>query len=365
MFSLNTVEQSLQRGRTNVYEIVTNSHDSTAFVPRSLTCPSDHRGGNRFKVLSIDGGGIRGIIPLKVLVALEGIIGPLSQHFDLIAGTSTGGIIGLSLAGSVNELRAADILDLYETRSNEIFVENPYKSTHNIAAQFINTLGIGRDQLLRTLIDYPFYSQSGIDKLAAEIFNDLLMKDTRTNVLIPSVDVSHLRTHCFTNRTIKDAFLSIRDVAAATSAAPTYFPYKIIDGKKYVDGGLSCNNPAEQAFWYTIKNRIPMESSYIFSLGTGFDDIDEMNSASHNRLYWAKRIFPTINTSLSNQIDENLSAVFGGRYLRLNPRLSRSIELDDHSPNTISELLESGNQLVEDAVDKIRGMAQILSPESI
>lgn len=277
MFSIHQVEKSLQNySGVSTGEVTANRFTLTDFVPRSLTARSDHGGDSRFKILSIDGGGIRGIVPLKVLVALEDIIGrtsPLSDHFDLIAGTSTGGIIGLSLAGSASRLKASDLLNLYENRSNEIFVTNPYQRVHNIAAELVHVTGLGRDTLLRGLIDAPFYSRSGVEKIAKEIFNDLLMKDMRTNVLIPAVDTTNSTTRRFTNREKKDAFLPIQDVAIATSAAPTFFPHKVIDGHTYVDGGLSCNNPAEQAFWYATINRIPMESSYIVSLGTGFSDV--------------------------------------------------------------------------------------------
>jgi hypothetical protein len=90
-------------------QVALRQSEQIIFNPRPLTERMDQRGDNKFKILSIDGGGTRGIIPLKILVELEGHIGPISETFDLIGGTSTGGIIALCLTASRTELSAREV----------------------------------------------------------------------------------------------------------------------------------------------------------------------------------------------------------------------------------------------------------------
>lgn len=369
MFELGAFQNSLARARdlpVSLWDV----RQQEAFVPRSLTEKMEARGDRKFKILSIDGGGIRGIIPLKVLSALERIIGRLSDTFDLIAGTSTGAIIALSLTASKANLRASDVLNLYETRSHEIFRSNPHRRAHEFVAGMIPRFKAGQEELIRSLIDHPFYTDEGLTQLASEIFGETLMRHTRTNVLIPAVDITHLNapiTKRFTNLTKADAFFAVQDVGLASAAAPTYFPYKHLKGRTYVDGGLSCNNPAEQSHWHARHHNVSLESDHILSLGTGFTDIEGIpDSRQHNRLYWTKKIFPTVNGTLSNTIDANLRGLFGeDRYWRLNPGLTREIDLDDNSPATLAELSNAGDALVEENADRIREIARILQPEAI
>lgn len=337
--------------------------------PPSLTARMEGRGDRKFKVLAIDGGGIRGIIPLKVLTELERYIGPISNTFDLIAGTSTGGMIALALTGSVAKLRARDILPLYQTRAGEIFLPNPHRKLHDLAISALNLSG-GSDKIAKGLVDYPLYTNNGLRCLSSEIFEGSFMKDTRTNVLIPAVDITNFHrpsTELFNNRSREHAFLAIQDVVCATAAAPTYFPHKRFNQAIYVDGGLSCNNPAEQAYWYARKNKVAIDCEHILSLGTGFTDIEGLTSetGNHNLLYWAKRIFPTVDATLARTIDYNLKSSLGDRYWRINPGLTQEISLDDHSSDTLKTLNEIGDTLVENSQDVIREIAARLQPEAL
>lgn len=341
-------------------------HQPVEFNPPPLSARMEERGDRTFKILSLDGGGIRGIIPLKILTSLEGFIGPISETFDLISGTSTGGIISLGLTASRQRLRAQDILEIYQNRAQEIFLPNPKRVGYETAIKFLPRLLPGQETIIQGLIDHPRYTDAGVQRLANGIFGDSLMKDTRTNVFIPSVDISNIHqpfTQYFTNRKREHAFLAIQDVVAATSAAPTYFPYKKIGGATYVDGGLSCNNPAKECCWHALSHGIPPGSFQVLSLGTGFADMEGIPEAgNHNLFYWAKRIFPTMNATLSSTVDRDLRECLGDRYWRINPGLQREIDLADHSQETLIELNDIGNRLVEDQIDNIRALARLLRP---
>lgn len=348
----------------------TMGREFSAFEPRPLTEKMEQRGDHKFKVLSIDGGGIRGIIPLKILAELEKYIdGPLSDTFDLIAGTSTGGIVALALTASSNQLKASDILRLYQTRSNEMFLSNPLRSVHDAAVYALPRIWTGQEMILKGLADYPLYTNEGLNRLAGEIFGDNLMKDTRTNVLIPATNITDTNkpTTClFNNQNSYHAFLSVQDIACATSAAPCFFPKKSIDKSTYVDGGLSCNNPALAAFLHGTENHVSPESEYILSLGTGFTDVEGINhqGKEHNLLFWAKNIFPITSTALSNDIDQRLQGILRDRYWRINPGIEREISLDDNSVDTLEELNQIGNNLIEEKQEDIRTVARILQPSA-
>ncbi len=338
------------------------------YHPPSLLSKMEARNDGRFKILSIDGGGIRGIVPLKVLVELEGHIGPVSDTFDLISGTSTGGIIALSLTGSPQQLTAKNVLHLYETEANKIFMPNPGKRLHDISTYAVSRL-VGEAKLkgVKKLIDCPTYTRDGLDKLANDMFGEQLLKDVSTNIYIPAIDITTPvpQAHFFNNRDSEDAFLALKDVAGATSAAPTYFLNKKIANRAYVDGGLGYNNPAQEACFYAERQGVRPDAEYVLSLGTGFADIEGIGGPDehHNLFYWAKQIFTTVNATQCNTVNQNLQSKLHGRYWRMNPKMEREIDLDDVKPATIQELCDLGNDLVERESENIREIARQLRPD--
>lgn len=367
MMNLNSVISEMQQQRQLMDLSERQHHPRMEFNPPALSERMEQRGDRKFKILSVDGGGIRGIIPLKILASLEGFIGPASDTFDLIAGTSTGGIISLGLSASRAPLTARQILEIYQTRAGEIFLPNPERKGCETVVKFLPRLLPGQEAIMKGLIDHPRFTHVGTQKLAREIFGESFMKDTRTNVFIPAVDITNIEqpfNQYFTNRKREHAFLAVQDVALATSSAPTYFPYKKLAGATYIDGGLSCNNPAQECCWHAMSEGINAESFQVLSLGTGFADIEGIAEArEHNLLYWAKKIFPIVGAALSSTVDRSLKAFLGDRFLRLNPGMEREIDLADHSPKTIDELSGIGDGLVEDQVDEIRAIARVLRPD--
>ena len=130
----------------------------------------------------------------------------------------------------------------------------------------------------------------------------------------------------------------------------------------YVDGGLTHNNPAYRCHLHALKYLVPTESQVLFSLGTGFADIDGIPGRDrHNLFYWAKQMFPTIEKANKEEVDENLRFLLKDQYLRLNPSMEEEIGLDD--VKAIPELVELGEKLVADKEEEIRKIARKLRPE--
>lgn len=180
-------------------------------------------------VLSIDGGGIRGIIPPLILREIEirlkkaGKARPFSDIFHLIAGTSTGGLIALGLAlpksakGEARnyipepDLSIDDIIELYEKRGQEIFPQGRFNRLRTVAQMFGDK-----------------YDEGGIEKILDETFKKATLKDALTNLLITSYETETMQPFCFKNRPSKtewqdDENFYMRDAARAATAAPTYF----------------------------------------------------------------------------------------------------------------------------------------------
>jgi uncharacterized protein len=193
-----------------------------------------------FKVLSIDGGGIRGIIPAMVLAEIEEQTGrPTAEAFDLIAGTSTGGILALGLTlpgeGGNPKYAAKELIGLYEREGLRIF-------SRPVGHRMASVEGISEEK----------YPSEGIETVLEEYFADARLKEALTQVLVPSYEIQLRAPFFFRSERAKsdaDYDFPMRQVARATSAAPTYFePAKVevpgpVDYYALVDGGVFANNP--------------------------------------------------------------------------------------------------------------------------
>lgn len=219
-----------------------------------------------FKILAVDGGGIRGIIPALILVAIEQRTGQsISQMFDLLAGTSTGGIIALGLtkpgASGKPDKSAQDLVGLYEKEGGSIFPSGLRQGLHLEAIRGAK------------------YDASGIDNTLLKYFGDVRLKDALKPVLVPAYDIEKQVTIFFKSekaRTSPDADFPMRQVARATSAAPTYFPPERIDTADpiqyyaLIDGGVVAGNPAMCAYAEAVKMGKGGDGGVLMvSLGTG------------------------------------------------------------------------------------------------
>jgi uncharacterized protein len=184
-----------------------------------------------FRILSLDGGGIMGAFTASVLATLEEATGcRLVEHFDLITGTSTGGIIAIALGMGTTARQACDF---YQTRGPEIFPSGGFLGSWKRAFR----------HLLR-----PKFSPKALREALTAVVADRPLGTSRCRLVIPAYDVDQGRVYLFKTahhrRFQFDTRVPAVDVALATSAAPTYFPAHQIEGHgTYVDGGVWANCP--------------------------------------------------------------------------------------------------------------------------
>ena len=212
-----------------------------------------------FQILALDGGGIKGVFSASLLAALEEDLGnDVASHFDLIAGTSTGGLIALGLGLGLSPKR---IVEFYATQGAKIFPRQ---------------LGWGG----AWSVIARKYSQKRLKAALQETFGTKTLADSKKRLVIPSFslgddDVYLFRTahHADLNR---DYRVEAWRVGLATSAAPTYFPVcRHVDGLRLIDGGVWANNPSMVALIEAhCVLKVPLEDIRIFSLGPSEDVVD-------------------------------------------------------------------------------------------
>jgi uncharacterized protein len=215
-------------------------------------------GAHAFKILSIDGGGIKGLYSSTILEHLESKFGPASDYFDMICGTSTGGLIALALG---IKIPAIEISKIYSEKGELIF---PKRS--KIESIFRQTFWKGK------------YSDKPLQMVLQDVFKNAKVKDLRNLVCIPSYSVTDARPWIFKRdhgELYRDNETSLVDVALATSAAPTYFPLCEIaryDQKQFIDGGVWANNPTLvgviEALTYFVGNGRDFQSIDVLSISS-------------------------------------------------------------------------------------------------
>lgn len=230
------------------------------------------------RILSIDGGGIKGVFPAAFLADLEADLDrPIVDYFDLITGTSTGGIIAIGLGLGIP---AADILRFYELQGPEIFRG-----------------GKGALPLIRQFFAAK-YNKAPLEYALREVFGDRRIGDSQTRLVIPSLDLETGQVHVIKTahhvRFVRDYKMSAVDAALATAAAPTYFPtHRLATGIPLVDGGMWANNPMGPAAVEAL-GVLEWEKGDVKLLSIGCTDAPlNVNADRINRLgltYWARRL---------------------------------------------------------------------------
>lgn len=313
-----------------------------------------------FKVLAVDGGGIRGIIPALILEAIEKRTNrPISDTFDMLAGTSTGGIIalGLTLAGEDRKpaKSAQDIVGLYEREGHNIFPPSLHSTLH-----------------IETVLGAK-YDAVGVEQTLQRYFGDAHLKDALKPVVVPSYDIEKQVPIFFKSERAKaDAeydFL-MRYVARATSAAPTYFPPEKVptgDPLQYyalIDGGVIANNPAMCAYAEAIKMGHP--EVLVVSIGTGElrHPIQYSDARKWGQVEWMRPILDILMQGSSATVDYQLQQLLntGGTdqtYYRFQLALTAdATEMDDARDQNVKHLMDItddylGRPETQDALDEL------------
>jgi patatin-like phospholipase/acyl hydrolase len=306
----------------------------------------------RIAVLSIDGGGIRGIIAARILMALRKAIGrDLHEMFHLITGTSTGGIIALGIASGVNKgqpFTPADLLQLYLVHGPRIFK----KSWYTPVAELFHSK----------------YAPQALEEVLLTYFGEAEFSCVLTSLLIASYDLQSQQPFFFKSHKIgadPNYDWRLTQIARATSAAPTYFPplHLQCKGQDYalIDGGVFANNPAMAA--YAEARRIcPTATEFlIVSVGTGdrYDQIPYARAKDWGLLGWSKQIVPVLMDSVSEAVDYELNWIAGTsaecKYYRLQPALNiASKQIDDVSPENLKNLQIEAEIFIRDNAHTLR-----------
>uniref|UniRef100_A0A0D9X7C4 Patatin n=1 Tax=Leersia perrieri TaxID=77586 RepID=A0A0D9X7C4_9ORYZ len=346
------------------------------------------RFGSIVTVLSIDGGGIRGIIPGTILAFLEEKLqeldGPemrLADYFDVVAGTSTGGLVTAMLTAPGGDGRpmyaAKDIVDFYLKHCPKIFP--PAK---NFPPIIKGPLG-----LLKGMMG-PKYDGRHLRSIVQELLGDKTISQAITNVLIPTFDIKLLQPIIFSRYDAqkdasKNALLS--DVCISTSAAPTYLPGHRFETKdksgeprvfNLIDGGVAANNPTLLAMNHVSKQILLGKQDFfpikpadygkfmVLSLGTGSAKLDGRSFTADESSRWgllgwlrneggAAPLIDSFTHSSSDLVDIHASVLFQAlrserHYLRIqdDELVGDAASVDVSTPENLRALVDAGTKLL-------------------
>ncbi len=337
-----------------------------------------HKHNCIMKILSIDGGGIRGIIPGVVLVALEQKLQEMSGNpamrladvFDMMAGTSTGGILAClylcpDKASGRPKFSAQEAVDLYFEHGRSIFEAS--------SAKRLQSLDGLRDEK---------YSAHALEKTLSTYFGDLTLGDMLKPCMITAYDIERRQAHFFTSKDVASKGAGwdfyLRDVARATSAAPTYFePARItsLDQSIYplVDGAMFANNPTMCACIeaFTSKAGVTVKDLQVLSLGTGDTDqaYDYKEAKDWGKVGWIVPALDIMMSGVAETVDFQLQQLFSSvgcssQYMRLQAALKDFAmvdrDLDNASKTNMQELKHVGESLAASADGQLTDFAAML-----
>ncbi|KAF0898903.1 hypothetical protein E2562_012610 [Oryza meyeriana var. granulata] len=362
------------------------SPSAAAALPTPRSPPPSY--GSIVAVLSIDGGGVRGVIPGTILAFLEEKLqeldGPemrVADYFDVIAGTSTGGLVTAMLTAPGDDGRplfaAKDIVDFYLQHSPKIF---PPASKWPLG-------------LLRSMMG-PKYDGRYLRSIVQELLGDKRVSQAITNVVIPTFDIKLLQPTIFSRYDAlkdgsKNALLS--DVCISTSAAPTYLPGHRFETKdkageprvfNLIDGGVVANNPTLLAMTHVSKQILlgnldffPIKPAdygkfMVLSLGTGSAKVEERFDANESGrwgiLGWLHNdggsapLIDSFSQSSSDLVDIHASVLFQAlhcerHYLRIQDDKLKgdTASVDVATPENLGALVNAGNQLLRRQASKV------------
>lgn len=208
----------------------------------------------RFQVLALDGGGVKALFTAHILARLEEDLEiRVVDSFDLIAGTSAGGIVALALGAG---MRPAEIVDRYTELVAKAFPRSRQRAWR-LPGRLIN----------------PAYQSGALREALDSVFGDLCLGNSAKRLIVPSWDVQAGTVHIFKTphheRLRRDWRTSMVDVAMATSAAPTFFAAAKVDNLRLIDGGVWANNPSVIAITEAVSVlQVPLSAMRVLNVGT-------------------------------------------------------------------------------------------------
>jgi len=343
-------------------------------LPTCQKLPSSQK--KLIKILSIEGGGIRGLIPALILKELESKLTPgkhLAESFDVIAGTSSGGLTTLLLTTPGKENRpkytASDIVNFYHDLGNKLFYRTLLNSIWNFRGWFTEK-----------------YSATNFEQTALEAFGATRLSQAVTNIMVTAFDIHKdntlffKKTEALTNPTHDFYF---KDIARATTAAPTFFPpARITDVTKtksytLIDGAVSINNPSLAALMYAV-NFFGCDNDFlIVSIGVGsYYGINKAPSAfkAQNKgglIDWVPKFIDLTMYASNELVDEETAILctplFEHRnskktYYRFQTHLPLDqMHRDNVSPENVAALEKHGRDLIQKHQKDLTEIATLLN----
>jgi hypothetical protein len=327
--------------------------------------------GPRFRILSVDGGGIRGLISALVIAEIEARLSAqvgrkarMDEYFHLFAGTSTGGLISLALTAPT-EVSAKDLALFYTEDGPKIFSRDLWRE-------------------LSTLWGFtgPKYSSGPLREAIERRLGASKISEATRDLFVTSYDMNKSEPHFFKRwRALEseDRDFPIADPALATSAAPTYFPSHGLGRRALVDGGVFAANPSVAAIAEALGRqsdepaKLEPDDLFLVSIGTGEFETDYaqtkvsgwgklgwiagggdeppilgamLGGASDGADYWAHML---LNHSPGDNLPSAATLGRGPRYFRLQVELSAPIAMDDAGKEALTvKLPEAAERLIEE-----------------
>ena len=269
-----------------------------------------------YRILSLDGGGVRGVLTAVLLDRLVKKFPDLLDKVDLFAGTSTGAILALGLAYG---LKPGDLIDFYQKRAQSIFADEWFDMGGITRAKYDN-------QKLRAVFE--------------KIFGEATLGDLKKRVLVPTFDLDNKgekkqprmwKPKFFHNfpGTDSDRKERVTDVLMRTTAAPTYFP----SFHGYIDGGMVANNPSMAALAQALDSstgKQVLRNIRLLSLGTGFNPTylqgDRLDWGLEQ---WAPKMVSLMMDGMMSVADFQCERMLGARYQRVSLVFAQVVRLDD------------------------------------
>ncbi|KAJ9562252.1 hypothetical protein OSB04_007412 [Centaurea solstitialis] len=349
--------------------------------------------GKFITILSIDGGGIRGIIPGVILEYLEsqlqeldGVEARLVDYFDVIAGTSTGGLVTAMLTAPAENNRpkfaAKDIVPFY--------LENCPKIFKQPGGLFGGTI-----KLLKTLLG-PKYNGKYLKELVAGLLGTMKLNQTLTNIVIPTFDIKTMQPVIFSSFQVPrepSMDVQLSDICLGTSAAPTYLPahYFQNDDREFnlIDGGVAANNPSLVAIAEVTRQTLKRDPNFpttpldygrylVISLGTGTEQqkprYDAKMASNWGALGWlvTDGSTPLIDAFTQASADlvvfhesvvfESLHAV--NNYLRIqdDTLIGDLASVDKATTKNLNDLVKTGERLLDAPLSRVNCSTGVVEP---
>ncbi|WP_439126496.1 CBASS cGAMP-activated phospholipase [Photobacterium sanguinicancri] len=299
--------------------------------------------GRNFRILALDGGGLRGTFTAAVLAKWDDMLkagggNDLISHFDLVAGTSTGAILAIGLAMG---LTPREILEFYKENGPQIFP---------------------KDRKLRHWLKSK-HDSTTLRGLLTDVYGDKTLEaDSLCRLVIPTVRAKHGQAEAIVtphspDRTAYRGILAV-DAALASSAAPTYFDEVTIDGavalETFLDGGVWANNPILPALAEAVRYlKIPLDRIDVLSIGTLSSESDFTEQLGKGKAGWAPHSVDLFFAAQEHGALVLAESFLGPtRHVRVNQLTPDEIKMDD--AEAIQEMVQRGNDVGKDHFAEVR-----------